>query len=136
MFVPLYCQRKVLNWEKITEFYSKQGVIPIENLHVTLAYSRRLSNLNSFVPKSNELTLTKDSKRKMLVLGSTLALGLNSKALHDEFDYFIKKGCSYDFPSYIPHVSIFETPTPEMFNLIPFTDAIVLGPQEISELKE
>lgn len=135
MLLPLYCQRKVLNWKVLTNFFTQQGVQVVPDLHVTIAYSTKPVDLGAFRPITSELFLPM-AKRDITVLGKYHVLLLESKVLNEEFNSFIKKGCSWDFPNYNPHISIFENPNPEMFMLKPFEGAIVLGPQEISEIEE
>lgn len=106
----LYVMRPVTNAEEILEWAKKEKFINItkpSDLHVTIAYSKKKVEWNILSkPKDRISVFTKDN-RAIKVLGeSATVLSFKSKALQERWQYFIDNGCSWDYDSYTPHITI------------------------------
>lgn len=106
----LYVMRPVTNAEEIVEWAKKNKFINItkpSDIHVTVAYSKKKVEWNTLSkPKDRISVFTKDN-RDIKVLGeSATVLSFKSKSLQDRWEYFIDNGCSWDYDSYTPHITI------------------------------
>ena len=103
-----YVSRKVRNPEILYNFFKDQGVnvVPMNELHCTIAYSRKEFLLDV---DHNEITISpKQLKSKLEPLGNegAIVLKFESDEMVERFNHCIEKGATYDYPKYQPHISI------------------------------
>src|SRR5574343_188597 len=103
-----YVSRKVKNPETLYNFFKDQGVnvIPMNELHCTIAYSKKEFLLDV---DNNEITIKPEQlKSKLEPLGNegAVVLKFESDEMTERFNHCIEKGATYDYPKYIPHISI------------------------------
>lgn len=103
-----YVSRKVRNPEILYNFFKDQGVnvIPMNELHCTIAYSKKEFLLDV---DHNEITIKPEQlKSKLEPLGNegAVVLKFESDEMTERFNHCIEKGATYDYPKYIPHISI------------------------------
>ena len=104
-----YVARKVKNAESLYNHYKNQGVnvIPIEELHCTIAYSKK-----EFKPKLNskdiEIMYDEDIYPYLEPLGNDgcIVMKFKSKEMTERWQDCIDRGAIYDYESYIPHITI------------------------------
>ena len=134
----VYVRRDVQNGDAIVDWAEAQGftdVLPAEDMHVTVAYSRNPVETNALSPDSAlEQPVAINSVKPMAMAeGNALALPVESDALQAGHQRWRDAGASHDFPDYRPHVTFKYDPTPEELALAesaePFTGEIELGPE-------
>lgn len=104
-----YVARKVKNAESLYNHYKNQGVnvIPMEELHCTIAYSKK-----EFKPKLNskdiEIMYDEDIYPYLEPLGNDgcIVMKFKSKEMTERWQDCIDRGAIYDYESYIPHITI------------------------------
>lgn len=103
-----YVSRKVRNPEILYNFFKDQGVnvVPMNELHCTIAYSRKEFLLD--VDSKDIIIKPEQLKSKLEPLGDdgAIVLKFESKEMIERFNHCIKKGATYDYPKYQPHISI------------------------------
>lgn len=143
---PIYGFRPVLNAEEIRAHYVAAGVpeetlLPDDDMHVTIVWSKRafFRDFDCFCYPCWTV-LVKGGKRFTRVLqgGSgkrALVLTVDSTDLVSEWNFFRSMGASWEFDSYVPHVSVaYDYEGDE--DVPPFTGDVVLGELEFRELDE
>ena len=104
-----YVARKVKNAESLYNHYKNQGVnvIPMEELHCTIAYSKKefKPELNS---KDIEIMYDEDIYPYLEPLGNDgcIVMKFKSKEMTERWQDCIDRGAIYDYESYIPHITI------------------------------
>lgn len=129
--MKLYVERKVLNSEEITKWFENQGVVVQHDLHLTVQYCKKDIEIDQFVFDDKNLIID-NSYSKMEIFGDYQVELLYDIRLFERFNYFKKKGTSFDFPFYRPHISIAKNIS---VDLKPYP-IILLGKEEWSELDE
>lgn len=134
--MKLYVSRKVLNPSSIIKFMNDNNFLerePIKDLHVTVAYSSK--DVDETKVKLDKNIVEVDNIHSIEKFGDYWVLILESEYLQNRYKYYIDDiGCSYDFDSYRPHISISKSDqdiTPKDFNF-----SILLGGENMEELKE
>lgn len=143
---PIYGFRPVLNAEEIREHYVAHGVpesavMPDDDMHVTVVWSKRafFRDWDCFC-YPNWTVIVRGGNRFTRVLqgGSgkrALVLTLDSAELVSEWNFFRTMGASWEFDSYVPHVSVgYDYEGPE--DVPPFTGDVVLGEIEFRDLND
>lgn len=114
----LYVKRQVLNAEAIRAHYRAQGIevmTPAEDMHVTMAYSKRPVDWFKIEPAWNQqddgrLEVPPGGARMMSLFGkevqNVLVLQFSSSQLSWRFQDFINAGASWDWPDFQPHLTI------------------------------
>lgn len=135
----LYCSRSVENPDDIINWANSQkipNIIHPDELHVTVAYSSTPVNFNKFKPKDNFVYLP-PAKRKITKFGTSVVLLLDSKYLDDRWKYFIDNGCSWDFSTYNPHVSVsYQDDDIDVSKIKPYDGKIIFGEEKICEVNK
>lgn len=135
----LYVRRDVTNANEIIKHYKDQKIatFPAKELHVTIIFSRTALDWME-VPQSWQETIEypKGGPRVMEILGGdTLALMLPPRQLKWRHDQIIEAGASHDFDSYRPHVSISDTFTGDLSDVVPWSGKVNLGHEIFEPLK-
>lgn len=138
--MKLFVERKVINASDLHSWYKSQGLsgmIPPEEYHVTVVYSK----------EDVDITTMDFDYKPILIEGSMLSflalfddyvvqLVLTDARLYERFQYFKDLGCSWDYPEYMPHVSLAKGHKGKALTVEPYPESILLGPEVWSELNE
>lgn len=146
----LYACRPVLNAEEIRAHYLAAGVpeealVPADDMHVTIVYSTRSFFTSDdpccyWYPSYGPVVRGGNRFSRKLMGHETdgpgaLVLVLDSVDLVSEWNYFRQLGASWDYESYVPHVTVaYDYDGDE--SVPPFAGDVVLGPMEFSALSE
>ncbi len=126
-----------MNGDEIIAWAKTQGMktIPVSELHTTIAYSKEMLDWDKLTPNLNTVTVV-GGKRDVMQLGEAGAvLKYNSTVLHTRWQQILDAGASYDFPQYIPHISItYDKLDLDLTHVKPYNGKIVLGPEVFEEL--
>jgi hypothetical protein len=136
----LYVCRHVKNAQDILDWAKEQGFkncVPLDQFHTTIAYSKEKVDWDETSPLKNTVRV-KGGKRSIEKLGDAITLRFFSDELYDRWEEFVNEvGCSWDFPSYIQHISItFKSEGIDIKKIEPYHGEILFGPEEFSEIKE
>lgn len=138
----LYVMRPVLNASELQDHFKAQGLrtlLPPNDMHVTVAYSKSDVDWGEVGGASNQSVRVGASLHRSIdVLGDkgAVVLKFRSPALQNRWSYFIRKGASWDYDSYNPHVTLTYKPTVEPGRILPFYGDILLGPEQFDKVNE
>ena len=107
---PIHIGRSVKITEELAEWFIASGFERwrLRTLHVTLAYSNRPVDWrnSAFAPKQEALTL-RCAERRFEVFGAQqLVLTLKSATLEERWNELKKAGASWDFETFVPHITV------------------------------
>ncbi len=135
---PLYVYRRLLNAAELLEWARAQGfrtaLLP-EELHVTVAYSRRPVNwfgVGSCWGEDRHRLVVEGGPRLVEQLGEQGAVVLHfaDDRLENRHREMRRMGASWDFPSYLPHVTLTYDPGEvDPANVAPYRGRLVFGPE-------
>lgn len=136
--MPLYGYRPVMNAEAIIEWAKSQGFtksLAPDDMHVTVVYSRDGYLVNDYAEPSYTSPygnlVVRGGKRSVAPLGDkgAVVLKIDSIDLTQEWLEHRRMGASYDYESYVPHVTITYEGAPADLEMVePYEGDIVLGP--------
>lgn len=141
---PLYVERPLLNPEDVVAWARSVGfkdILAPEKMHVTIAFSSKPVDWSRFEPDKKTLKIN-DGHRELKAFGAegkSIVLTFETHYLHDRWKYYMDGGCSYDFPKYIPHVSITYDGLPDGLDLksiVPFDGQLRFGQEKMDVIKE
>ena len=141
----LYVCRKLKNGEGLRRWALAAGlpnVEPVEELHVTIAYSRRpVAWLDMGQTWDEELTVPAGGPRTVERLGpesATVGLAFVSDQLRYRNEEIRERGASWDWPGYLAHITIAKRVPPEfdVGALVPFRDRLTFGPEIFEEIDD
>lgn len=137
----LYVSRPVTNAAHIIEWAKGQGfgktLVP-GDLHVTIAHSSDPVDWTRVGAEQGNLVVT-GGVRKVDKLGDqgAVVLFFESLPLTQRWGAILTQGASWDFPSYVPHVTItYDGNDVDMDSVVPYDGPIELGPEELGEIIE
>lgn len=137
----LYVKRSLLNYEEYISWAKQQGFADIlkgEDLHVTIAFSKSLVNWTNFEPATNNYVNESNIDNRMVTpLGDEGAVVLKfySPTLQVRWRHFINGGCSWDYSSYQPHVSVtYSGLNVDLTKVKPFSGKLIFGPEIFKEV--
>lgn len=134
----LYVYRPLINTDQLYLWAESIGIHDItapNKMHVTIAYSKTPVSWNKYRPKQNNL-VAYNYKRKVMRFGSAVVLGFTNFLLENRWKYFIDNGCSWDYESYTPHVTLTYSDEFNIQNVEPFKEPLMFGPEVFEELDE
>lgn len=136
---PLYVHRKLLNADKLVAWARKQGfrtVVDPADMHVTVAYSKRPVNWfgmgDDFGFYREPLRVMPGGPRVVDRLGDKGAVVLHfwDGYIANRHRTMREAGASWDFPSYLPHVTFTYDPGDvDLAKVEPFTGELLFGPE-------
>jgi hypothetical protein len=137
----LYVHRPLVKTDEITNWASGQGfksILDPEDLHVTLAFSRKPLDWNQVSPISDPIII-EGGNRSVGKLGQTGAMVLHFEHpdISNRWQEFCQAGASWDYPHFKPHITISYAGhelAPELIE--PFMGSLIFGPEEFSQLQE
>ncbi len=136
----LFASRLLLNVDDVREWAKSQGfasTLEDGDMHVTIAFSKEKFDWSDFKPVETKLTLRGGDRTVELFGDDATVLTFRSDKLHERWAEFVDAGASWDFPSYIPHVTIsYEGKGLNPKNMKPFTGDLVFGPEILHELDD
>lgn len=133
----LYVCRPVENAEQIIAWARSQGfetTLPPEDLHVTIAYSKKPVDWNMLTQQKNDLRVAPSlADRGVQYLGDkgAIVLKIKSPELTMRWSDFVSGGASWDYDGYQPHVTL-TYQNPNGINpkeIMPYSGEIILGPE-------
>ena len=136
---PLYAYRPVLNAEEIVAWAKNEcgleKTLEADDMHTTIVYSRRPVLRDQ--PVGHWQIVSSGGGRSLMKLGDALALVFDSPDVVEEWAMFRRYGASWDYPSYIPHITLtYSAPEDlDIDSLPPFTGDLVLGPLVYEDLE-
>lgn len=148
---PIYMYRPLLNAEELVEWARGQGfgsALMPDDMHATVVYSKRpfspyYSMLareegNASVVMGDNIVVT-GGARSVVPLGDkgAVVLKFESEEFQYEHRWFEGLGASWDYPDYLPHVSItYRGATRDVREIEPFTGTLVFGPLRAKPIVE
>lgn len=136
--MQLFVERKVINFDEIHDWFTRQsidGLIKPSEYHITVAYSRKDVNLQNLEFDTSTLLIPGNQFNGLEIFGDYLVqLVLTDVRLFSRFNYFKQNGCSWDYPSYCPHISIAEHTKTDLNEIEPYQGNIIPGPEIWEEL--
>lgn len=142
---PLYVSRALRNAGPLRRWALGVGlpnVEPESEMHVTIAYSRApVRWLDMGAAWTEEVHVPGGGPRTIERLGPegrTVVLGFVSPDLTGRHEELRERGASWDWPSYLAHVTIAED-VPESFDvsaLTPYTGRLIFGPEIFEAIEE
>jgi hypothetical protein len=136
----LYVARDVLNGDEIIKWAKAQGFnkcVSPDDMHVTIAYSKRKVNWNDIPDSFDHVQSKDDGERHIEKLGEgeAVVLRFENADLSRRWQEIMDAGASWDWESYKPHVTItYDGKTMDIDDIEPFTGVIKLGPEKFEEL--
>lgn len=136
----IYVWRDVLNSEDIIKWAKKQEfdkVVPANELHVTIAYSREPVE-NARLDTNGVMLLADGSTVEPLGDEGAVVLKFKSNELADRWQYFRDHGASWDYENYTPHITITYSMDSgfDISKVQPYTGFLELGPEKSESLNE
>ena len=105
--VGTYVLVKVKNNAELHDWFSAQDidVVPEDELHCTISYSRKVFD---HTVNKEEIIITPEQLIGIEPLGDegAIVLKFESDELQDSFQTCMDEGATYDYDTYIPHISI------------------------------
>lgn len=142
---PLYVSRRVVNVEQIVEWFESQGMsVSNDNLHVTVTYSANpvdwMKMGSCYGDRDGMVRVDAGGPRSLEVLSGDLVMEFACEDLNWRHDEMIRKGASWDFPGYVPHITLSYDYQPgvdsaHVEGIEPYRGPILLGPEIFEELK-
>ena len=135
----LYVHRKLINGKEFVRWAKRQGfknILDADDLHVTIAFSKKQIDWTNLTPKKNTLKLM-GGTRSVIPLGNegAVVLKFTSNKLQEGWQYYIDHGASWDWDSYKPHVSItYDGTEVDLKKVKPFTGDMIFGPEIMKEV--
>jgi hypothetical protein len=106
-------------------------------MHVTVAFSKTPVRWITLPQSGLNHVVVGPSERSVVPLGDkgAVVLKFESHLLQARWQQLIDAGCSWDFPSYQPHVSItYRGKELDTGKIIPYHGDIILGPEVLKDL--
>jgi hypothetical protein len=103
-----YVSMKVKNKEELHDWFYTQNidVVPEDELHCTISYSRTV--FEHTPSDTTEVIITPEQLLNITPLGDegAIVLKFNSAEMQDKFNQCMDEGATYDYDTYIPHITI------------------------------
>jgi len=105
----VYISRRLINHKQFKKWAKAQGLKVNSNpLHVTVAYSKKPFKI---LRETNSIIVSCKNMKEIRPLEDANVLSFDSEQFTADWDRCIKKGASWDYDSYDPHMSInYKTP--------------------------
>ena len=141
---PLYVSRKVVNRRDFERWAEAQGIELLDDLHVTIAFSRASVDWMAVraewnVDKDGRMHIEPGGPRDLAVQGvapqpEVIVVEFNNTSLQWRHEDLCEAGASWDFENYQPHVTVALAEGVDVSELEPYRGPIVLGPEIFEEL--
>ena len=134
----LYVHRDLLNVQDFLKWAKGQGfttTVPVEDLHVTLCYSKTPVDWAAMREAPPEVTVM-EGKRDIEQFGKAVVLTFASADLADHNAQLISQGATSDFPVYRSHMTItYDPPERVIDTMVPYAGPLIFGPEVFEEVK-
>lgn len=136
----LYVSRPVLNAWQIRQWAKEQGfssILSDDELHVTIAFSKSPVCWDDVEESPDSSVVVTGGERAVAPLGDkgAVVIRFDSDELQARWREFREAGCSWDWPSYKPHVTItYKGTGKDLDKVQPYMGPIVLGPEKFAEV--
>ena len=135
----LYVSRPLLNTDDIRTWAGSQGFAStVDDMHVTIAFSKQPVEWHKFTPQGNRLTIH-GGERRVEALGDKGAVVLLFAAgrLKERWQEFCDGGASWDFPSYQSHVTVtYKGQNLDLSQMTAYDGDLVFGPEKFAPVVE
>lgn len=138
----LYVSRPVVNAEDIIKWAKEQGiekVVPADQMHVTVAYSKTPVEWDSMGAHYEEVVV-KTSGRKVAELGDegAIVLHFKSKELGRRWNEMVQKGASWEHEGFNPHITLtYHAPDGiDLSKIKPYEGPIHLGAEKFAPVED
>lgn len=131
----LYVKRDLRNGKELIEWARSAGfkdLVDPESLHVTIAFSNTKVEWEKFRTLiDTDLFILPSQPRQLVALDhNATALNFDSFTLKDRWQHFKDNGASWDYPTYIPHISLsFAKQKIKLNKIEPFSGDLIFGPE-------
>ena len=128
-----YIYRNLINREQLLPWAAANSFELLWGLHITIAYSRTPIDLTHEELCPNSLEIIGGS-REIIPLGDinkVAALKIQNRYLQQSFNKYKCLGASWDYPEYIPHISV----ATEYKDIEPFLGSLVFGPEQMKKFE-
>ena len=140
---PLYVSRRLLNHEPFLAWAKSQGfanATPPEHLHVTIIYSKTPVDWTAIerIPGNVRIAPT-TINRSVVALGDKGAVVLKFKSalLKYRWKEFLDIGCSHDWDTFQPHVTItYDAGSVNFKRVQPYNGELVFEPEIFAPINE
>ncbi len=141
---PLYVYRRLLNASELLAWAQAQGfaaTLSPDDLHATITYSRRPVNWWSMAayPSDADLIVGPGGPRMVERMGdgSAVALLFQDSAFQWRHKEMVEGGASWDWPSYIPHVTLsYDVGEMDLAAIEPYQGRLIFGPEIFEAIDE
>lgn len=134
----LYVARPVKNGKEIIKWAKKQwlsDLIKDKDLHVTIAFSKKKVNWDDFKPETKDVVV--DIKNaKIEKLWDALVIKFTSKDLEKNWKKYVDGGASWDYKSYMPHISLSYNNDQDISKVETFSWKVTLWKEIMDEIKQ
>lgn len=137
----LYVSRPLINGSKLAAYAEALGlrniVIPVE-MHVTLAYSRDPVDWESstFIPDPTTVLVEGGKRAIQRFDGGAVVMTFESRAFRQRWAKFVLAGASWDYPDYVPHVTLAYDNETDLSGMLPYTRSLKFGPERRQPLDD
>lgn len=137
----LYLQRKLLNASDLIAWAKAKGfekVLDPKEMHVTIAHSKEpVEWPDVLLNDSLQVNGDERSIAGLGVSGEVTVLKFKSPDLTCRWDDLRVQGASWDFESYMPHITIsYSGENQHLIGMEPYDGPLIFGPEQISEVNE
>lgn len=141
---PLYVSRALLNTADFLQWAQQQGfatTLAPDDLHVTIMYSKRPVNwfaMGDWCGSSGELVVPAGGPRMVEPMGAegAVALIFGSADLQYRHRQMRDAGASWDYPSYLPHITItYDAGGIDPAKVQPYQGMLVFGPERFEAIQ-
>ena len=142
---PLFVSRPLLpeSAADLRAWATRSGLadlVPANEMHVTLAYSRAPVDWFRFASwyATDELQIPAGGPRRMETFkGGVVVLRIVSEPLARRWREFREGGCSWDWPEYAPHITVAAgSGSADLSRLKAYTGPLRFGPEEFAPIKQ
>lgn len=141
MNAPIYVYRPLLQADRLAQYAEAiglQNVVPAEEMHVTITYSRAAVDWNKpeFIPDPTTI-IASGGKREIIRLDDgAVALEFYDRIIAQRWAKMIMAGASFDHERFIPHVTLAYDENVDVAALIAPTADLRFGPEHRKPLDE
>lgn len=136
----LYVSRHLLNADEIIEWAQEQGFVKTltaDDMHVTIAFSRDPVYWSDVPDSFDAISAPPSLNRTVTPLGDkgAIVLKFKSRELEARWKEFCEHGCSWDYESYQPHITItYDGGDMNLTDVKPFIGELHFGPEKFAKL--
>ena len=137
---PVYVSRRLINTDDLISWAKAQGfaeTVNPDDLHVTLAFSRDPVDMSTIIADTQKISISTDG-RTVEPLGDkgAVVLKFKSSMLQSRWKALRNLGCSWDYESYQPHVTITykETAGLDLSKVTPFEGTLHFDKEMVEPL--